>query len=259
MGVPDLTQQPEHLRLHRDVERRRRLVRDQQLRLEREPHRDHRPLLHAARILMRVLARADACVGEMHGIEQADRPLVRLRLAQPAVQLVGLTHLAAHPEHRVERAQRILRNQRDAVAPDAAHLALRLAGQRLACERDGAGGDPRALGQKAEDGERRHGLARAGFADEADDLPRPDLQARPVDDPCGAACARELDAQVVDPERRRPIVPCVRANVAAVAVSVHAEPAVAGLRRGGAIRRFRRHRRPCGRPAPRSCWLRPLR
>ena len=36
------------------VERRRRLVGDQQRRFQREAHRDHRPLAHAARELVRV-------------------------------------------------------------------------------------------------------------------------------------------------------------------------------------------------------------
>ena len=44
----------EDLRLDRHVEGRRRLVGDQQLRLQRERHRDHHALAHAARELMRV-------------------------------------------------------------------------------------------------------------------------------------------------------------------------------------------------------------
>jgi hypothetical protein len=42
-------QQVEHLGLDGDIERRGRLVGDQQLRLARQRHRDHHPLLHAAR------------------------------------------------------------------------------------------------------------------------------------------------------------------------------------------------------------------
>ena len=49
-------QQVEDLRLDRDVERRRRLVGDQQLRLAGERHRDHRALAHAARELVRIVA-----------------------------------------------------------------------------------------------------------------------------------------------------------------------------------------------------------
>ena len=49
-------QELEDLRLDRDVERRRRLVGDQELRLARERHRDHHPLAHPARELVRVVA-----------------------------------------------------------------------------------------------------------------------------------------------------------------------------------------------------------
>jgi hypothetical protein len=45
----ELVQKRKDLRLDRDVERRRRLVRDQELRLARERHRDHHALPHAAR------------------------------------------------------------------------------------------------------------------------------------------------------------------------------------------------------------------
>ena len=48
-------QQLEDLRLDRDVERGRRLVGDQELRLARERHRDHRALAHSARELVRVV------------------------------------------------------------------------------------------------------------------------------------------------------------------------------------------------------------
>ena len=67
--------QVDDLRLHGDVERRRRLVRDQQLRIQRQRHRDHRPLPHAARELVRVVV--DAALGprDPDEPEQLDRPL----------------------------------------------------------------------------------------------------------------------------------------------------------------------------------------
>ena len=47
-------QQREHLRLHGDVERGRRLVGDQQARVAGDRHRDHHALRHAARQLVRI-------------------------------------------------------------------------------------------------------------------------------------------------------------------------------------------------------------
>ena len=49
-----LAQQVEDLRLNGHVERRGRLVGDQQLRLRRERHGDHHALAHAARELVRI-------------------------------------------------------------------------------------------------------------------------------------------------------------------------------------------------------------
>ena len=56
-----LREQLQDLRLDRDVERGRRLVGDEQLRLAGERHRDHHALAHAARELVRV--RVDALSG----------------------------------------------------------------------------------------------------------------------------------------------------------------------------------------------------
>jgi hypothetical protein len=51
---PDLGEQRQDLRLHRDVERGGRLVRDQKIRLVGERHRDHDALALAAGQLMRI-------------------------------------------------------------------------------------------------------------------------------------------------------------------------------------------------------------
>ena len=66
-------EQLEDLRLDRDVERGRRLVGDQQIRLARERHRDHHALPHAARQLVRI--RVDALLGRRDAdqLEHLDR------------------------------------------------------------------------------------------------------------------------------------------------------------------------------------------
>ena len=64
----------EDLRLDRHVERGRRLVGDQELRLVGDRHRDHRPLAHPARELVRVLRRTAARgFGHADEVEQLDR------------------------------------------------------------------------------------------------------------------------------------------------------------------------------------------
>ena len=58
--------QIEDLRLDRDVERGRRLVGDQQLRVAGERHRDHHALPHAARELVRIVVEALLRRGNAH-------------------------------------------------------------------------------------------------------------------------------------------------------------------------------------------------
>ena len=72
-----LSHQLEDLRLRRHVERRRRLVGDQQVGVVDERHRDHHALAHAARELVRVV------VDPALGARDADR-LQQLERARPA-------------------------------------------------------------------------------------------------------------------------------------------------------------------------------
>ena len=73
----EAAQQVEDLRLDRHVERGRRLVGDQQLRLAGERHRDHRALAHAARKLVRVGIGALPGRGDADRFEQPDRLALR--------------------------------------------------------------------------------------------------------------------------------------------------------------------------------------
>ena len=71
----DLVDQLEDLRLHRHVERGRGLVGDQHVGVVDERHRDHRALPHAARELVRVVARAVARVRDADRVEHLDGAL----------------------------------------------------------------------------------------------------------------------------------------------------------------------------------------
>ena len=72
-------QQRDDLRLHRDVERRRRLVGDDELRLGAQGQRDHHALAHAAGELVRIavdapLRRRNADLGQKFDGALAGRP-----------------------------------------------------------------------------------------------------------------------------------------------------------------------------------------
>ena len=118
-----LADQLEDLRLDRDVERRGRLVGDQELRRAGERHRDHHALAHAAGELVRIivdpLLRGSAILTR-RSISMA-RSRASLRLA-PRCSAHGFGDLVADGQDRIERGHRLLEDHRDLVAADAAHL-----------------------------------------------------------------------------------------------------------------------------------------
>ena len=75
-------QQLQHLRLDRDVERRRRLVGDQQLRRAGDGHRDHDPLRHAARKLVRIGVEPRGGIGDLDLPQQRERAAADARTAR---------------------------------------------------------------------------------------------------------------------------------------------------------------------------------
>jgi hypothetical protein len=90
----------QHLDLHRHIERRGRLVGDQQIRLGHQHHGDHGALAHAAGEFMRIGRHHPFGIADLHGFEHGDGLVVRLGLA--AVQLDRLRQLAADGHHRVQ-------------------------------------------------------------------------------------------------------------------------------------------------------------
>ena len=90
--------QREDLRLRRHVERGGRLVRDQELRVEHQRHRDHDALPLAARELVRVRRRHARRIGQAHvgePLEHLRAPRRRVERRVPAQHLVDLL-AAAH-------------------------------------------------------------------------------------------------------------------------------------------------------------------
>jgi hypothetical protein len=131
-----------------------RLVGDQQLGPAREGERDHHPLPHAARELVRILAGAPLGFRDLHQLQHLDRALHRLGAAELLVQLHALGDLPADAQHRVERGHRLLEDHRDAVAADAAHLLLAEAEQVAAAvahraRRAGPAAPARGAGSRA--------------------------------------------------------------------------------------------------------------
>ena len=163
---------PEHienLRLDRDVERGRRLVGDDHVGLVGHRHRNHHALPHAARELVRKRRRPPRGVRDAGERQQFDGARMRRLSRHVVVNENRLGDLIADRVHRRERRQRVLENHRDAPAPDVRQLAIAQPDQ-LALAKADRSRHARVLRQQAHDRQRRHGLARPRFADNAEHL-----------------------------------------------------------------------------------------
>ena len=120
-------QQVEDLRLHRHVERRGRLVGEQQLGAAGQGDGDHHALAHAARQLVGVLRQAPLGLGDADRPEQGHRVVPGRAAIDAEVVAQALGDLVADLEHRVERRHRVLEDHRHLGAPQ---VAPRLAAER---------------------------------------------------------------------------------------------------------------------------------
>ena len=131
-------EQLEDLRLHGDVERRRRLVGDQEIGAVGERHGDHHALALTARKLVRIGAEPLSGVGDADLGQKLDDSRWRRR-ATPVVERDDLADLPLDRMQRIERGHRLLKNHGDGRA---AHLAQFVVGHFehvAAAEKDLAG------------------------------------------------------------------------------------------------------------------------
>ena len=146
-ALAERVDQVEDLRLDGDVERRRRLVRYQQLRLARQGHGDHHTLAHAAGKLVRVLGQPFLGPGHADKVEYLDSTFEGFLLRRPPMDPDRFGYLATDGPCRVERGHRVLEDHRDLVAADPAHFSLIEADQVAAVEPDRPTGDVADLGR----------------------------------------------------------------------------------------------------------------
>jgi hypothetical protein len=121
---------------------------------------------------------------------------------QALVQAQRFADLTADGVQRVQRRHRFLEHHRDAVAAQRAPVVVGQADQLAAVEPDGAR-HARALRQQAHQGQRGHGLAAAGFADQPQRLAAAQFEADAAQRVGGAARGVERDAQAGHRQQRR--------------------------------------------------------
>ena len=170
-------QQLQDLGLDGDVERRGRLVGDQEVGLVGQRHGDHHPLALAAGQLVRIGVQPLLRVRQADQAQQLQHPGAGLGLAHALVQRQHLADLLLDRVQRVQRGHRLLEHHRDLVAADLAQHLLRRAEQLLAAIADAALGVARAgIGQQLQDRQRGDRLARAALADQRQGLAAVELK-----------------------------------------------------------------------------------
>jgi len=110
--VAETPQQLEDLGLNRHVERRGGLVGDDDLRPQRERHRDHDALLLPARELMRIVVHTALGLGDADSPEHVDRHGSGGLATDAAVRAQALGELPADREHGIEGARGLLEDHR---------------------------------------------------------------------------------------------------------------------------------------------------
>jgi hypothetical protein len=119
-------------------------------------------LAHTAGELVRVVLDAAGRLGDADLAEQLDGALDGLGVRQAEVDLEALGHESLDAEHRVQARDRVLKDHRDVLAADVAHLLLGHRYEVAAKEFDGAA-DGRVVdhAREAEDRIRGDALAAA--------------------------------------------------------------------------------------------------
>ena len=119
-----LLQLLQHLRLDGHVERRGRLVGDDQFRVHRDRRGDQGPLAEAAGELVGPLLGAHLGLRDADQVQQLDRPLLALAPRAPVVEPQRLVDLLADRPQLVERDERVLEDEADVLAAQAAPVAV---------------------------------------------------------------------------------------------------------------------------------------
>ena len=102
-SATEIVQDAQHLVLHRHIERRGGFIRDQEIGIGDQHHRDHRALAHPAGKLMRIELKNHFRISDAHLFQHLQRTLFRLASAGPAMKPIGLHDLRADALHGVQR------------------------------------------------------------------------------------------------------------------------------------------------------------
>ncbi len=196
MVAAQLQHEIEDLRLHRDIQRRCRLVGDQQRRIAGQRHGDDGALAHAAGKFVGIAVHGSRWVGEADLGEKVHGALPCRRFRYLVVRHHLFGDLPADGVDRRQRRHRVLEDHGDLVAPHMPQLPLRQADQLAALVDDRSLDFGVGIDDQADDAEQGDGLARPGFADHAEDLAFAYIERHMVDGAHHALLGAEGNAEI---------------------------------------------------------------
>ena len=203
-GLPlGRAQHVEDLGLDGHVQGRGGLVGDDEVGVVGDGDGDDGALAHAAGELVGIGVDPHLRVGDAHEVEQLDGALARVRVADAApVDLERLDDLLAHRVHGGERGQRVLEDHGDLGAAEPGHVGVGAAEDLGAVEPDRPG-DRGGLVEQPHDRRRGDRLARAGLADQGQDLAAAHVEVDPAHRVDATVLGGEGDPEAAHLEERR--------------------------------------------------------
>jgi hypothetical protein len=194
-------EQGQDLRLDGDVERRRGLVRDQDVGVVGERHRDHHALALPAGQLVGIGTEPLPGVPDADLGQEFHRPLPCLRADQTLMQREALTELPRDGVKRIERRHRLLEDEADVVAAHPSQRAVVRRGQVGVPVEDPARDDG-VLRQKPHGRKCGDRLARAALPDDGEGFARGQVETDAPDCRRDLARLAEVDAEVANRQDR---------------------------------------------------------
>lgn len=197
----------EDLLLDGDVERRGGLVSDEERGIGAEGHGDHDALAKAAGKLMGKLLGAKFGFRDGGALESGENAGVDGGGREGGfVGADGFGDLRANAENGIEGGHGLLKDHGDAAAANGAPGGFAAIGEMEGSgigEMQGSGaGDASAERKKTHEGEGEHGLAAAGFADEAEGFAGSDFEGDGIDGANAAGGRRKFDGEIAEVEER---------------------------------------------------------
>ena len=194
--------QLENFGLNSHIQRCCRLVGNQQMRTASQTHGNHHPLAHPARQLVRIIIQPPRRTGNPHAFQNPQGFRARGLRVEPAMVFQSFADLEADGQHRIERGHRLLKNHRQFVAAQMAHLLFGQGQQVVAAEQDLAFGVAVGLRQQAHGRQSGDAFARTRFTHHRDGFTRADIEGQVLDHRAPFAIHPERGGQIADRQQR---------------------------------------------------------